>query len=316
MKNLNIGYCCLNVYLRQLGIFTSRTCRLETIKQNGIEHSYELARQNLEDLCSIIRWNHRNNINLYRMSSEMFPFATHPDYYKTYDLEQFSNIFITIGQLAQKYNQTVTAHPSQFNVLSSNNPITVDKTIIELDFHARIMDLMNLDKDSVIVIHGGSMQDGKQTALDRFKTNFIKLSKSAQERLVIENCETMYSIEDLLPLSRELSTPIILDFHHHNINPGTRPLSELTNEVLQIWNMRRITPLFHLSESKPGITKDHNIMLRRAHSDYVTKFPEELLNVIQTQRVNLDIEAKAKEQAVLFLYKKYSIYPTNDKYIL
>jgi UV DNA damage endonuclease len=76
--NINFGYCCINTELRKKKIFTSRTCRLATIQKNGIEHSYALARQNLADLKDILKWNHDNGIFLFRVSSSMFPFGSHP----------------------------------------------------------------------------------------------------------------------------------------------------------------------------------------------------------------------------------------------
>lgn len=305
--NLKIGYCCLNMDLRELGIFTSRTCRLDTVKKNGIEYVYKLAHQNLQDLAVILKWNYENNIFLYRMSSEIFPFATHPDYTNIYNTDQFSESLQNIGFLAKKYNQRLTFHPGQHCVVASNRQCVVDNAIVDIDFHAKIMDIMGLDDNGVIVIHGGSKQDGKDVALERFKSNFINLSKSSQKRLVLENCETMYSIEDLLPLCTELNIPIVIDYHHHNINPGTQNLAFLTEKVLQIWKKRNIIPLFHLSESKPGIKITDSITARRAHSDYVENFPNELLNLIKTERIDLDIEAKCKERAVLKLYNKYNI---------
>jgi UV DNA damage repair endonuclease len=63
--------------------------------------------------------------------------------------------------------------------------------------------------------------------------------------------------------------------------------------------------LFHLSESKPGVTLSHSLTERRAHSDYVNSLPEALIELIKTERINLDIEAKMKEQAIIRLYNKY-----------
>ena len=301
LSNLNLGYCCINTELRNLGIFCSRTCRLDTLQSKGIEYAYELAWQNINDLPAIFRWNYKNNIFLYRMSSEMFPFASHPDFYKIYDLEQFRSRLAEIGKIAEFYNQTITFHPGQYNQLTSHRESVVEKSIIDIDLHARILDMMNCKQDSVIVIHGGSKNGGKDVALERFKQNFFKLSESSRSRLVLENCEMAYTIEDLLTVSEELDIPIVIDYHHHNINPSKTNIDCLTECVLQIWKQRNITPLFHLSESRRGVKLTDSITARRAHSDYVTHLPEALLKILQTTKINLDIEAKMKEQAVLLL---------------
>jgi len=77
---------------------------------------------------------------------------------------------------------------------------------------------------------------------------------------------------------------------------------------LQVWKERGITPLFHLSESRPGITLSDSITARRAHSDYVQTLPNALLETIKDIKINLDIEAKMKERAVLRLFSKYNIF--------
>jgi UV damage endonuclease UvdE len=195
--------------------------------------------------------------------------------------------------------------------LTSSRESVVEKSIIDIDIHAQILDTMNCGNDSVIVIHGGSKGDGKQVCLNRLCQNFIKLSESSRRRLVLENCEMAYSIQDLLQISQKIGVPIVIDYHHHNINPGTiksdNQLLEITNEVLQVWKTRGITPLFHLSESRPGITLSDSITARRAHSDYVENLPLVLIRTLEQSKINLDIEAKMKEQAVLRLFKKYKI---------
>lgn len=313
-QNLNLGYCCINTTLRnhKNPIFCSRTCRLETLKQKGIEYSYYLAKQNLVDLAKIFKWNFENNIFLYRMSSDMFPFSSHPDYSSYYNFEQFRETLADLGKLAKTYNQRITFHPGQFNQLTSINESVVVKTIIEIDIHSKIMDMMNCDNNSVIVIHGGSKQNGKEESLIRFKNNFKKLSQSSQQRLVLENCELVYTIEDLLPISHELNIPIVIDYHHHNLHHNKNLcLKKLTTDVLVIWKQKNITPLFHLSESRCGVLETDSITKRRAHSDYVQTLPDILLELVKTEKIDLDIEAKMKELAVFHLYKKYNLKNNN-----
>lgn len=311
-----MGYCCLNVYLRNMGIFTSRTCRLQTIRDKGIEYAYKLAHQNLDDLAVILKWNYKNGIYNYRMSSEIFPFASHPDYYENYDFDQFRDKLKLLGEYAKRCKQVVTFHPGQYNQLSSQNERVIDHSIVDINVHAMVLDMMNVGVDSVIVIHGGSKQDGKENALGRFKKSFKRLSEGAQRRLVLENCEMVYSIEDLLPISEELLIPVVIDYHHHNINPGSGNLGELTRRVLSVWKKRGITPLFHLSESRDGIKETDSLTARRAHSDYIKRLPDALLEVLKDTRIHLDIEAKQKEQSVLRLYKMYNLCNVNEKYVI
>jgi UV damage endonuclease UvdE len=280
---------------------------LETIRRNGVDYSYELAKKNLQDLASILRWNSQHNIYVYRMSSEIFPFATHPEYYRDYNLDQFRDMLESLGRLAIKYNQRLTFHPGQYNQLTSLNPIVVDKTIIDLDFHAKVMDYMGLDKQSIVNIHGGSKGDGQEEAMGRFRKEFVRLSKSAQDRLTLENCELCFAVQDLLPTSELLGIPIVVDYHHHNLNPGDQSLVQLTERVLRVWERRGIVPLFHVSESRTGVKPTDSITVRRAHSDYVKVLPDALMELSKSTRIDVDIEAKAKERAVFMLYEKYKL---------
>lgn len=245
----------------------------------------------------------------------MFPFASHPDYHAVYDLEQFRQRLEEIGEIARYYNQTITFHPGQYNQLTSCRESVVEKTVIDIDLHAKILDMMKCNQNSVIIIHGGSKNGGKQVALERFKENFHKLSESSKSRLVLENCEMAYTIQDLLDISETLNIPVVIDHHHHNINPGTikdeDALINITEKVLEIWKRRNITPLFHLSESRRGVKISDSITARRAHSDYVENLPSALIKTLEKTKINLDIEAKMKEQAVLRLQSKYNIKQTN-----
>jgi hypothetical protein len=60
-----LGYACLNTVLRgrkpaEFSQFCSRTCRIDTIKEKGVEWAKELGRQNVKDLLHLIEWNEQN----------------------------------------------------------------------------------------------------------------------------------------------------------------------------------------------------------------------------------------------------------------
>lgn len=57
-----LGYACLNTILRKRkpAVFCSRTCRIDTIKKNGMDFLKELGRANIIDLKTLIQWNEDN----------------------------------------------------------------------------------------------------------------------------------------------------------------------------------------------------------------------------------------------------------------
>ncbi|ORX37711.1 UV-endonuclease UvdE-domain-containing protein [Kockovaella imperatae] len=315
-----LGYACLNTVLRSIkpdSIFCSRTCRIASIEEEGMELPKGLAMMNVKDLKVMIEWNEQNGIRFLRMSSEMFPFASHEKY--GYDLSFADAELKEAGELAKKYGHRLTMHPGQFTQLGSPKEAVIKASVRELDYQCEIMDRMGIDKDGVMIIHMGGVYGDKESTLARFKENFTtRLSDSVKARLVLENDEVgtrvrprdsdgqiCYNVDDLLPISRELSIPIIFDYHHDWINPSAQPPGELIPQIKEIWDRRGIRMKQHLSEPRPGA---ETVMEKRAHADRCKVLPPDL-----PDDVDLMIEAKDKEQAVFELYRIYGLHePIHD----
>ncbi|KAF6761244.1 UV-endonuclease UvdE-domain-containing protein [Ephemerocybe angulata] len=272
-----LGYACLNTVLRNKkpatdSIFCSRTCRIDSIKKNGMDWVKTLGRRNVEDLLHMIQWNEDNNIKFMRLSSEMFPFASHSKY--GYSLEYCSEILAKAGALANKYGHRLTVHPGQYTQLGSNKPAVIDSAIRELDYHCQMLDLMGIGPDGVMVVHGGGVYEDKSAALARIKhTVSQRLAPNVRARLVLENDEMCYNAEDLLPLCEELEIPLVFDYHHDQIYPSSIPPSEIIARANAIFAKRGIKPKQHLSEPRPGAV---TVMERRAHADRCENLPPDL----------------------------------------
>ncbi|KAI0089018.1 UV-endonuclease UvdE-domain-containing protein [Irpex rosettiformis] len=305
-----LGYACLNTVLRAAKpepIFSSRTCRKDTIHKNGIEFAKELGLKNTRDLVKLIEWNEENSIRFLRISSEMFPFASHAEL--GYDLSYAASELKAVGDLAKKLGHRLTAHPGQFTQLASPKEAVVEASVRELDYHCQMMRYMGLGKDSVIILHMGGVYNDKPSTIARFRENYLnKLTQEMRDRLVLENDEMCYSVDDLLPVCEELSVPIVLDYHHNWINPSSIPLSTLIPRLNSTWHAKHIHPKQHLSSPKPQFADGSgNVMERRAHADRCYELPEELNMEGVARDVDLMIEAKDKEQAVLMLYRIYGL---------
>ncbi|THG99202.1 hypothetical protein EW145_g7303 [Phellinidium pouzarii] len=294
-----LGYACLNSLLRSYStsIFCSRTCRLATLIDLGPQHVHTLALQNLADLHTLINWNAQNGIYFMRMSSEMFPFASHPEH--GYDLSFADKELKEIGKLARKSGVRLTSHPGQFTQLGSPTQKVVNNAFRDLIYHCEIMDRMDLDQDSVMIIHMGGMYGDKLATLERFKENYAKLPENVKGRLVLENDEMCYNVDDLLPICQELHIPLVFDYHHDWIYPSSRSPAELIPEINQIWHDKNIKPKQHYSEPRP---RAQTVMEKRAHSDRVARLPEAL-----PDDMDLMLECKDKEQAVFHLYRLYGL---------
>ncbi|KAL0247098.1 UV damage endonuclease UvdE [Cryptococcus tetragattii IND107] len=296
-----LGYACLNTVLRANkpnSIFCSRTCRIASIEEEGLELPKGLGLMNMRDLKTLIQWNEDNKIRFMRMSSEMFPFASHAKY--GYSLDFADAELKEAGELAKKYGHRLTMHPGQFTQLGSPKKAVVNASIRELEYHCEIMDRMGLGPDGVMIIHMGGVYGDKDSTLARFKENYTTLaSDKVKARLVLENDEICYNVDDLLPVCTELDIPIIFDYHHDALNPSASPPAELIPRIAEVWNRKGIKMKQHLSEPRPGA---ESIMKRRAHADRCQTLPAEL-----PDDVDLMIEAKDKEQAVFELYRIYGL---------
>jgi len=309
-STMRLGLCCINTDLRKKGIFSSRTVRLATIKAKGLDHVKDLALKNIEDTKTILRENVNVGIFVFRLSSEVFPHINN-EKCGGYDLDFAKESLKSLGEVARECNQRITAHPGQFNVLGSPNEEAVKNTIRELNTQAEIFDLMEMDQDSVMVIHGGGVYGDIDAAKQRWVDNFGLLSESAQKRLVLENCEKCYNIQDCLDISHAVKEkygfflPVVIDSHHYDCYNLLHPQNTLTNIddlvplVIETWEERQIRMKVHISEQGSGKIGHH--------SDYVEKIPEYFLDVVNVFGIPLDlmIEAKAKEKSIFHLYDNF-----------
>jgi UV DNA damage endonuclease len=333
---IRLGYACLNTYLRRRHIFSSRTARQDTIKKEGLGYAVELLKQNLQDTLEVLKWNERNKIRLFRLSSEIAPHITNPYFIAkkdqnnpkvlAYSLEPVRKLLQQIGDYAKRHGHRITFHPGQFNVLGSPNKQTVIRTIRELYFHAKVFDMMGLDNNSVLVVHGGGVYGDKVRAMRRWVSNFNKMPINVKRRLVIENDETCYSIEDVLTISKNIKPfpgcrskkykiPVVFDIFHYycyNVTIARRradgmeqildqkPMQELFPHIIESWKGGRIK-MHHSEQGRGPLGK---------HSYYIKEIPKLILEFRRTYKVKLDlmIEAKGKEQAVIRLRKKCARY--------
>ena len=305
----NLGYCCINMTLADQGIKIGRSMVKKTFEARGLEYAGELAEANLRDMVKIIEWNEQNGIKLYRMSSDMFPWMSE---YELEDLPNFEAIRTLLeeaGQLAVKYGQRLTFHPGPFSVLASTNEKVVTKTIKDLNQHGEIMDLMGLPRTpyAAINIHVNTTAPNKQDAMTRFCANFWLLDASVRTRLVVENDdkEKQYTVEDLHgTIHAKIGIPVTFDYHHHWCHPGELSQEEALKLASTTWR-NGVKQLVHFSSCKT-IHEDASQTNKRAHADYIY----ENINDYGLD-LDVEIEAKAKELAVIKYLKQFELVAYN-----
>lgn len=333
-----LGYACLNTYLRNASppVFSSRTCRIASILENrhplkdpsqpahatknrpdkdqpsdtkrGQAFVEGLSLANARDIPKMLRWNDKYGIKFLRLSSEMFPFASHDIY--GYKLAPFaSDALAEAGRVAASLGHRLTTHPGQFTQLGSPRKEVITASIRDLEYHAELLSLLKLpdqlDRDAVMILHMGGIFGDKAATLDRFRTNYALLSQNIKNRIVLENDDVCYSVHDLLPICEELNIPLVLDYHHHNIvfdadkiREGTLGIMDLYARITATWTRKGIRQKMHYSEPTPGAITGRQ---RRKHSPRVATLPP------CAQDMDLMIEAKDKEQAVFELMRTFKL---------
>ena len=295
---MNLGYACINMTLgkQKPKITTNRSMIKKTFLEKGIPYASELGIQNARDLVEIIKWNHQNGINFFRLSSEIFPWASEYDFKDMPHYHRISNLLMGAGHLAKKYNQRITTHPGPFNVLVSPREHVVDNTITDLSNHGEVFDMMGLSRTpyNKINIHCNGVYGDKISAMDRFCKNFERLPESVQTRLTVENDDkaSMYSVKDLMYIHNRIGIPIVFDYHHHKFCTGDLSEEEALKLAVSTWP-KDIVPVVHYSESK-ALHESNDKLKPQAHSDYISEVPN-------TYGLDVDImvEAKVKELSTL-----------------
>ena len=305
-KEIQLGLCCLNIKLREQkpSVFASRSIILKTFIDKGISNLQDKILQNLQDILTMMDWNEKHGIKVFRLSSELFPHKSNPKA-PDYSFDFAIPLMKKIGEKSRQLNQRLTFHPGQYNVIGTPNPEIFKNTIGDLKYHADVLDYMELDQNSVIVIHGGGVYGDKQKTIDRWCEQYYQLPENVRRRLVLENCEKNFSIEDCLEVSSRIKIPVVFDTHHFECYKILHPDEKFhdpdiyMHAILNTWWRRNIKPKFHVSEQGSGKCGHH--------SDFIEVIPDYLLEIPDKFLCNIDImiEAKMKEQAIFKLYTKY-----------
>ncbi len=296
------GYACINMELREKGIFNSRTMRKKTFLEKGLTYASSLVLQNVKDMLPIFNWNYKNKVEVFRLSSEITPWASEYELHELPDYEEICHYLKMAGDYTKVIGQRVSFHPGQFNCLASEKDYVVDNCIKDLEIHGKLFDLMGLDQNhwSKINIHLGSSCGGNlQLAADNFNKNFQRLSPSVQSRLTVENDDkaAMFSSKFLYEnVYKVTGVPIVFDSHHFSLGPQDAPYDESFDMAFDSWPTT-IRPTCHHSNGKKEF-EDPTTRSSAAHSNFYYK-PFDSCD----KSVDIMLEAKCKEKA-LAKYKK------------
>jgi UV DNA damage endonuclease len=249
---MKIGYPCIN---RTIGCTSGRTFRLRSYSESRLKETIKI---NLDCLQKILQFNTEHGIFFFRITSDLIPFASHP--INTFNWKgYFASNFIEIGDFIKKKGIRISMHPDQFTLINSVREDVFARSVKELEYHASVMDLMHLDSAAKIQIHVGGVYDNKQQSIERFVERFFKLDHFIRRRLVVENDDRLYNLNDCVDISSKVGVPVLLDVFHHSVN-GT---GVSVNQAIQLssgtWNKKQdgVPMVDYSSRNLGGTSRQH-----------------------------------------------------------
>lgn len=302
--NLKFGLCCL---FHKEDIKFKTYTKASLLKLNINEQKEKILgiiNHNIKTLQSAINYCCNNNIESYRVSSDLIP---HFQFIQTVLYkDEIENIFTSLSKIDTK-NITLSVHPGQHVNLGSPTEEVIKNSLDDLYYHGKLVESLNCLE---INIHLGGTYGKKESAKERFIENFQSLYN---KNITIENDELSYTVEDCLEVADKLKIPVTFDLHHHRCHSlkddyiSQYSEHELFKLCKQTWiNAGYNYMRMHLSNPK---SKEYRSASKsRSHSDIIydkTSIPEWLLEESLNFEIHLDIEAKHKEVAIFDLFEHF-----------
>ena len=327
---IRYGYACINTQLSSDGIRTGRTMIDRKFKIGGLQLASDIALANARDLLTILQWNEQHGIRLFRIGSELFPRWNHYELSDLPGIDEIARHLRIAGDYARAHGHRVTTHPGPFHILGSPDSVVVENSIIGLERHSELFDLMGFvpSFENKINIHIGATYGDKHSTVNRWLHNWDRLSDNLKARLVIENDDkaSMYSVRDLYEmLHTDIHIPITFDYWHHTFNTGDLSEHDAFFLARETWTKHGVTQCTHYSESRRreqqlliermfahhGISldnieqwptfhaqyKEFTKIKEQAHADFITQLPD----TYGVSDLDIVVEAKAKEHALIKL---------------
>ncbi|MBM4070009.1 MAG: UV DNA damage repair endonuclease UvsE [Planctomycetes bacterium] len=293
---MRLGLCC--IFRDQPIRFRNSTATAITRmkRSDALAKLSRLCLDNADALLASLQFCATHDIGCFRVNSQVLPLKTHPQCgYSMADLpdgEAIIRRFRKCKAFARKHGLRTSFHPDQFVVLNSLRPEVVDGSIREIEYQAMVAEWIGAD---VINVHGGGAFGDKRKSLADFARNLDRLSSRARMRITVENDDKLFTPADLLPVCRATGIPLVYDVHHHRCNPDDLSVEEATEQAIATWDRE---PMFHISSPLAGWKGPRP----ERHHDFidVRDFPK----CWRSQNITVEVEAKAKELAVLRLKKQ------------
>jgi UV DNA damage endonuclease len=205
----------------------------------------------LEYLDAILDHLAKHEISMYRMSSDLAPYATHPDMPQFHNMVAESDAELrAIGAKAKRLDIRLSFHPSQFVLLNSLDPALTKKSIWDLASQAEMLDRMELGPEAVLVTHVGGTYGDTEASRARWAETWPALPEHVRRRLVLEHDDLRFSAADVLWIHERTGVRLIFDYQHFwCLNPERLDMVEALRAILRSWP-EGVRPKLHFSSPR------------------------------------------------------------------
>lgn len=301
MMKVRLGYVAMAIDLKNCSPSKTITyTRFSKIEDNEVKlyKLKNLTEQNLENTKRILLYNVAHDIKVYRITSKIIPLITHNDVLDWDYIGEFKGLYKKISTIITENNLRISAHPDHFTIISSPREDVLESSLKDLKYHNNILNSLGLDSNlGKLVLHVGGRYNSKEKTKQRFIDNFCNLPDQIKKRIILENDDKIYDVNDVLDICEELNIPMAMDVHHHWCNNRGDDIKDHLERIFETWKDEKLIPKVHISSPKSEKKK-------RAHADNV-EF-DFFYKFIQKAKIfdkdfDIMIEAKNKNMALFSL---------------
>lgn len=258
----------------------------------------------------------RIDLSMYRMSSDLAPYLTHPDMPQFHrQLEDCEDEVRALGARAREQGLRLSFHPSQYILLSAHDERVLEASRRDFAWQATMLNWMELSPEAVVVTHVGGVYGDKRAAMERWIRHYEALPEPVRRRIVLENDDTLYSVADVAWIHARCGVPLVYDYQHHMChNPEQLPLREAMELAVRSWPAG-VRPKIHFSSP---LTASKQVERRNVktgkttssaqapdmtnHAEYLNPFEFAwFMEEVGDLDFDVMVEAKGKDLAVLRL---------------
>ena len=191
----------------------------------------------LELLDTVLDYLKAERLDMYRLSSDIAPYATHPDMPQFHGMVAESDAELrAFGAKARAYDIRLSFHPSQYVLLNSPDPELTRKSIWDLSSQAEMLDRMEQDDEAVMITHVGGVYDDHDASRARWIEGWDRCPEHVRRRLVLENDDIRFSAADVLWIHERTGVRCVFDYQHFwCLNPERLDMRDTLGRFVSTW---------------------------------------------------------------------------------